>query len=288
MLQTDNPENRTVKLKDGRVLGYAEYGDPKGKPLLYFHGWPSSRFSGNRVDKAAKRLHVRVISVDRPGYGLSDYQPNRKLLDFPNDVSELADILKIHKLAILGVSGGGPYAAAVAYALGKRITAAGIAVGLAPTYIPDICDGMAWTNKVSWTNYHRSVFLRYAAACSIWAQAKIIRADLTSLFLSSADKQLRNDSFKKTMQRDRLESIRQGAKGAALDLELYTKNWGFELKEIRVPVFLWYGENDKNVSLAMGKYYASQIPKSKLTVFPGGGHFSWWVHAEEVVKTLTD
>lgn len=66
--------NNKIRLKDERDLGYAEYGDPKGKPAFFFHGWPVSRLSGGLAHKASKKLGIRVISPDRPGYGLSDFK----------------------------------------------------------------------------------------------------------------------------------------------------------------------------------------------------------------------
>jgi pimeloyl-ACP methyl ester carboxylesterase len=120
-LRTD----QKIKLLDGRVLVYREYGDSQGKPLFFFHGWPSSRLRGDHFDQAAKSAKIRLISIDRPGYGLSDFKENRTLLDWPDDVVELADKLKINKFAIVGVSGGGPYAAVTAYKIPDRITKAG-------------------------------------------------------------------------------------------------------------------------------------------------------------------
>lgn len=275
-----------LTLKDGRRVGYAQYGDLKGKPLFFLHGWPSSRLHGERAHDAAKKLHIRIISPDRPGFGYSGPKPDRILLDYPDDIVEIADQLRIKIFSVAGVSGGGPYAAVCAYKIPKRIKKVGIVVGLAPTYIPGICEGMAWSNKVSWTNYGRFPFLCTLAASSIWLQAKIVKKDLTTFSLADADKELHDDLFNYYMQKDREQSVRQGIFPAALDLRLYTSNWGFELDKIKVPVYLWYGRDDKNVSLKMGKYYKSQIPNSKLTIYPGG-HFSWIEHAEEILDTLT-
>lgn len=111
--------SRTIKLKVGRKLGFIEYGDPKGKPLFFFHGWPGSRYSGKETDIAAKKLGVRVISTDRPGIGLSDFQKDRRLLDWSDDVVELADYLGIKRFSLMGVSGGGPYVAVCAYKTNK-------------------------------------------------------------------------------------------------------------------------------------------------------------------------
>lgn len=83
---SDPARSRVFKLNDGRKLGFVEYGNPQGKPLFFFHGWPGSRFSGKETDKAAKNIGVRIISVDRPGIGLSDFKKDRQLLDWPYDV----------------------------------------------------------------------------------------------------------------------------------------------------------------------------------------------------------
>ncbi len=105
----DKSKNRRIKLRDGRALGYAEFGSPEGEPVFYFHGFPNSRVDWliSDPDDAAGALNTRIIAPDRPGYGLSDYQRGRKLLDWPQDVLELANALQIDKFAVLGISGGG-------------------------------------------------------------------------------------------------------------------------------------------------------------------------------------
>src|SRR3990170_989632 len=90
-------QEKQIHLNDGRKLGFAQYGDLKGKPVFYFHGWPASRLSAKIYDDLAKKLYVRIISPDRPGFGLSDYKKDRTLLDWPDDVLALADFLKIKK-----------------------------------------------------------------------------------------------------------------------------------------------------------------------------------------------
>jgi pimeloyl-ACP methyl ester carboxylesterase len=115
---------RTIRLRDGRRLGYAEWGDPGGRPLLYFHGWPGSRVEGRLGDEAAKAKGVGMIALDRPGMGLSDYQPRRTLVDWPDDVIQVAAALGLDRFAVLGISGGGPYAAACAWKLSEQLTGA--------------------------------------------------------------------------------------------------------------------------------------------------------------------
>lgn len=281
--------SQTIKLEDGRTLGFAEYGDPKGRPLFYFHGWPSSRLSGTRYQVAAKKLHIRLIGPDRPGYGLSDYKENRTLLDWADDVVELADQLHIKKFSAMGVSGGGPYVAVCGYRIPDRLTSAGIVVGLAPTFIPHILDGMLWTARLGWANYPSYPLLRTLAALNQEFMVKIGPGLGLHRFLfgSRSDQQLYSDpNIRLAMRMDTREAFRHGYKGPALDLELYTKDWGFRLDDIRSHVYLWYGEEDTNAPLAMGKYYAAHIFKSKLYVYRNEGHLLSRVHAEEILATL--
>jgi hypothetical protein len=109
-----NASHGQIQLDDGRRLGYAEYGDPKGKPMLYCHGLPASRLEAAFCDTAAKQLGIRIVAVDRPGYGLSDFQAQRLMSGWPDDVLQLTGILGIERFAVMGVSGGGPYALACA------------------------------------------------------------------------------------------------------------------------------------------------------------------------------
>src|SRR5512147_1031413 len=101
--------NKTLTLKDGRTLGYAEFGEPTGTPVIGFHGMPGSRLMMQTLEKAAQINSVRLIAPDRPGYGLSQANPHGTLLGYVDDVVQLVDALQLDRFAVLGVSGGGPY-----------------------------------------------------------------------------------------------------------------------------------------------------------------------------------
>ena len=135
--------DQQIKLQDGRMLGYAEYGVPDGMPVFYFHGFPSSRLDWQFFDceDPVTELNARVIAADRPGFGLSDFQRGRRILGWPDDVAELADALQIDRFAVLGVSGGGPYAAACAFGIPGRLTWTGIVCGMGPSDAPGMVDG---------------------------------------------------------------------------------------------------------------------------------------------------
>ena len=271
------------------MLGLIEYGDPNGKPLFYFHGWPGCRLSGSETDEAAKKVGVRVISTDRPGIGLSDLKKDRTMLDWPDDVLELADYLAIGKFAVMGCSGGGPYVAVCAYKIPERITKAGIVVGLAPPSIKGNLDGLPLQGKLGWENYHRFPFTRVFASLGAMIEFKYIPI-LGSLFGFPT----KEDSviFKALAKNNEFpaikEAFRQGIKGPADDLRVYTDDWGFKVKDIKVKVYLWYEAKDKCVSLNMARYYKSQIPGSKLFIDPDGGHLARYFFEEKILTTLTE
>ena len=283
-------DGNVFELKDGRKLGYIEYGDPRGKPLYFFHGWPGSRFAGKEVDETGKKLGVRIISTDRPGIGLSDFKKNRRLLDWPDDIVELANYLKIKKFSLMGVSGGGPYVAVCAYKIPERIIKAGIVVGLAPVTKKNL-EGMASQGKLGWANYHKFPWLRTLSVLN----SEILFKYLPFLgnLLAFPTKQdhlayveaVKNKAGEESSVK---EAFKQGIKGAVDELRVYTDDWGFKVKDIKTKVYLWYGAKDKCVSLNMARYYKSQIKGSKLFIDKNGGHLARYKFEGRILKTLVN
>ena len=142
-----NNNSKTVKLKDGRTLGYAEYSKLDGKPIFYFHGFLGSRLDWpfSDIKNSAAKLNAHIIAVDRPGMGLSDFKNSRGILDWPDDVIELANALKLDRFAVLGISGGRPYACACAYKIPQRLTDTAIVCGMCPREAPRVKEGISWT-----------------------------------------------------------------------------------------------------------------------------------------------
>jgi len=278
-----------LTLKDGRRLGYAEFGDPQGEPLLFFHGMPGSRLEGELAGPAAKKLGVRVIATDRPGYGLSDFVLRRAFLDWPADVIALADALGIGRFAVAGVSGGGPYVAACALKIPERLTAAGIIAGVSSFDVPDATEGMSRQNRLLFGLARRAPWL---ARLPMWAMSKgagserLVR-QMTRAMPEVDRATIRRSEVWEVFKRDAAESFRQGAHGAAWELVLYSRPWGFRLEEITMEVHLWQGELDKNVPPSMGRYQAHAIPNCRATFYPGEGHISLVVdHMEEILGAL--
>jgi pimeloyl-ACP methyl ester carboxylesterase len=117
---------KMINLSSGRLLSYAEYGDPAGIPVIGFHGTPGSRIALQIVSEAAKANNLRVIVVDRPGYGLSDPMRRPSFSLYARDIAELADALSLDRFIRWGASGGGPFALACAAELPKRVISVGM------------------------------------------------------------------------------------------------------------------------------------------------------------------
>lgn len=271
--------NQQIRLRDGRNLGFAEYGAEKGAPMVYFHGWPSSRLEAGAMQAVGVEMGLRLIAPDRPGLGLSDFKPRRTIPDFSSDIIELTEQLGLKRFSVMGVSGGGPYAAACAARIAERLSAALLVCSVAPSDAPDATKGMVATNRC--LLYMARHFPRtaqcVARACmwAIWGKGNQAIPKQIEARLPPADLQaLASDDLRRVLTESSAEALRAGARAAAADGLLYGKPWGFSLDEISAPVFLWHGESDVIVPPAMGHYLAEHIPRCQARFYPHDGHFS--------------
>jgi pimeloyl-ACP methyl ester carboxylesterase len=279
-----------IKLKDGRTLAWAESGDLHGKVLFFFHGTPGSRFF-HPPDEITKKMGVRLITIDRPGYGQSSFQPNRQIRDWPDDIAQLADSLGIGKFALAGHSGGGPYVLACALAFPDRVTAAVVLSGAGPADAPGATQGMSRLNKAGFT------FGRYVPwpvwHALMWAIYHRRRDDPAASMdrenghrPPADDVQILRPEVRAACLESETEAFRPGLRGFAWDARLLTRPWRFPLAGIKVPVFLWHGTADDLTSPAMARHVASQIPNCKLTLCEGEAHLLLFPHWKEVLTQL--
>jgi pimeloyl-ACP methyl ester carboxylesterase len=140
--------SQSLILRDGRHLGFAEYGASVGRPVFHFHGSASSRLDRPSSESVLSQRDIRLISVDRPGHGLSDLQPSRRLIDWPQDVAQLADCLGISEFYVAGHSAGGPHALACAHQLADRVAAGAAISSVAPMGRPGAYQGMPVLNQI--------------------------------------------------------------------------------------------------------------------------------------------
>jgi len=289
-MKDEDKLNKTIKLKDGRKLGYVDLGKSDGKPLFHFNGFPGSRLEVTILADEAIKKNIRVIGIDRPGMGLSDFKKNRTLLDWPDDVVELADALGIDKFAVEGISGGGPYVAACAYKIPKRLTSCGIISGVASKDL-EIDKKMRIFSVIR--------IFPWLFKLMIWLQSRGMRN------LEKAEKKMK-ESAKKFPEADRkifddpqilslfvketAEAFRQGSKGAYYEGKIYIRSWGFNLEDIspKLKVYIWHGEADEIVPVAMGRGMCKLIPNCEGKFYPGEGHYSTiFKYYKEIIDALT-
>jgi pimeloyl-ACP methyl ester carboxylesterase len=268
-------------------LGFSEWGDRDGLPLLYFHGWPGSRLEARLGDDAATANGVRLIAVDRPGMGLSDYQPGRTFVDWPDDVLQLSAALGLDGFAVLGISGGGPYAVACAWKLSEHLARAGIVSCLAPLDVPGVLDGMGRRNRFAFQVVARASMLR-RGLFALTARSVRRRPDrVLQDGVAPVDKKyLDRPGVQDVLVESLSEAFRGGSRGCAWEMGLYARPWGFRLEEIGTPVHLWHGEQDANAPVAMGRYLASVIPACEATFYPREGHLHFVDHLAEVFDAV--
>ncbi len=279
-----------IRLRDGRRLAYAEYGDPQGKPIFFFHGTPGSRLFHHPDNSVAVSAGTRIIAIDRPGFGRSDFKPGRTLLDWPSDVVQLADVLNMERFAVMGYSGGGPYAAVCAYSIPDRLTAAGLVSSIAPLDSPEMTRGMHGMGHMFFSlERHLPPLARMGCRliCSTWRNNPDLyfKAQVNGL-RDSKEAQTLLPMMKAMLTDDLLEAIREGTQGITWDLEILAQPWGFQIHTISTDVFLWHGENDTQAPLAMGKRLAGAIPHCRAMFFPGEGHWAIYSHWQEILTAL--
>jgi pimeloyl-ACP methyl ester carboxylesterase len=270
---------RIIKIK-GRSLAYQEYGDPAGTPVVFFHGWPSSRTMAELTDAAAKEKAVRIISPDRPGISRSEFAPGRKLLDWPPVLTALADHLGLARFHTLAISGGAPYAYAAAWAMPQRITAMAIVSGAPPLF--EIKDQTGLLPLYRWLlalYRDRKNLLRFgfhiARPLALMGFPIRLRSIFLKLLLQPCDAESLRDSaaFNACFESQR-RAWRGSAMGVMTDAQIYAEPWGFPLEEVSVPVRLWHGKKDRSFSVAVAEEVAARLPNCVARYVENAGHYS--------------
>ena len=280
--------NQHVTLSDGRKIGFAEYGDPHGKPMLYFHGTPGSRLEQHPDHTIASALGLHIIAPDRPGYGISDVQTNRTLLDWAVDITQLMDALEIEHCPILGFSGGGPFAMACAHQLPDRCSMLGLVSSVAPF---DNSHGTQGMNSQSEALYQ----LALADPQAFSAQIDALVTDGDTLFqimtsaLPDIDQAVFSQQlFKKMYLSNMREAIYHSVDGTVSDMLLFPRAWGFSPQDISCKTLLWQGEGDCNVPSTMGRFLSETIPHCTSYFIPNSGHYLLFTRWREILKILSD
>ena len=280
--------NNYAKLKNGYQIGYAELGDPGGKPVFHFHGLPSSRLEcvHEYFDQIACKLHARVINLDRPGIGISEYMPYT-ITSWPDMVSDAEDALNIDRFAAMGLSSGGKFVAACAWKIPDRLTTANIISGTCPLDLPGAMETLTQQDQQTYWVAEKMPWLFRLMLKKIAGDVQKDPKSMLSLFpeISEVDKKtLARPDVSNTVGKASIEAFNKGTRGAAMDWMLEAKPWGFSLQDIQMPVNIWHGDDDKLLSKEQSCIMAKGIAKSNLQIRPNEGHFSLFTdHFEEIL-----
>lgn len=273
-------------LPQDRVIGLWEGGDPDGVPVLFHHGTPSGRSQAMLGREAARRQNVHLVSFNRPGYGDSTDTPP-SLASVGVDTLRVADALGIGDFAVLGVSGGGPYALATGVADPARVRGIGVAAGIGPWRLIEPAE----------EGDRDRPLLALADAGNMAAALEGFRAQATTDFddLLSLDDETMVESFFEGTPEEDIRWLDRGARrlwgadmrdalktydGYARDNVAWGGTWDIEVSNVRPRTWLWYGEHDRMVPVEHGRWLAARIHEATLVVRPGKGHgstsFEFW------------
>lgn len=279
--------DRLIALPDGRRLAVAEYGHPEGKPVLGFHGLPGSRRQRHPDDSIATALGVRMLHLDRPGFGRSDPHRSRTLTSWVEDARAVCDALGLDRVCVIGASAGGPYALACAALLDERVARTAVVSGIGPPgamalRAPVLRAGFALAPRARWS------VRPFAFAAGLLARHAPGRyLDALASQLNSADRRLlARAEFRAMFAEDLREAFAQGTAAFAQDLALIAAPWPFDLVRIASPLALWHGDEDWIVPHAAAEAVARAVPAAQLHLVGGGGHFLALERWHEILRWL--
>lgn len=283
-----------IAVGDDRQLGFAEFGDPQGRAIFWLHGTPGARRQiPTEARVYAEENNIRLIGVDRPGIGSSTPYQYDTVVAFADDLRTVADTLGIDKMAVVGLSGGGPYTLGCAAAMPDRVVVAGVLGGVAPTIGADAAHGgvMALGTLVAPLLQRVGLPIRLAAVALIWMIRPVAEPALYAYARISpeADRRLLvRPEFKAMFLDDLLNGSRKQLAAPFADVVVFARDWGFRLEQVKVPVRWWHGDRDHIVPFAHGQHVVSRLPDAELYHLPGESHLAGLGRAEEILRTIIE
>ena len=267
--------DRAIRLRDGRQMAYSEWGDLQGRPVVLLHGNPGSRLFCPD-EEATESARVRLITMDRPGFGRSDPRPAAGLLDWPDDYLELADQLDLPPCPVIGWSSGGRFALALGFRAPDLVPVVAVAAGRGPIdAVPGALDALSPEEQhiVALLADDRAAGIEAIAAMDdAWLEGDVWETMFDGSFGEADDRVLADPATLAAMKAMVREGVRQGLAGDQTDSLAAWTPWGFSASEIRQPVHLWWGEADLDTPRMGLDYLAATIPQASLVTYPGEGH----------------
>lgn len=283
-----------IAVGDDRRLGFAEFGDPQGRAVFWLHGTPGARRQiPTEARVYAEENHIRLIGVDRPGIGSSTPYQYDTVVAFAEDLRTMADTLGIDKMAVIGLSGGGPYTLGCAAAMPDRVVAVGVLGGVAPTRGADAVGGgvmavgslaapllavAGWPIRMAAVGFIRMI--RPVAEPALYVYAHVSPEGDRRLLV--------RPEFKAMFLDDLLNGSRKQLAAPFADVVVFARDWGFRLDQVKVPVHWWHGDRDHIVPFAHGQHVVDRLPDAELHSIPGESHLAGLGRAEEILRTMIE
>jgi pimeloyl-ACP methyl ester carboxylesterase len=263
-----------MQLPDGRTISYREVGDPDGVPVIALHGSPGSSRQLQGLGGPAQARGVRLILPDRAGYGGSTFDPARTLSSDAADNAALLDHLGLDRVAVAGLSGGGPHALALAARHPEKVRAVATIGGVAPMKPrdPSLPPDRLFSRVAGWSESGaRAVF-----GLTTWLAHRNPEGilDRFAKVMAPADAEvLRDDpATREAMLDDFRNPAPTTARATARDFALFAKPWDIDLGAVAAHVDVWHGDEDRNVPVQHGRLLARVLPDAELHEIEGGGH----------------
>jgi len=282
----------TISRPDGRQITYREIGKHHGTPILAFHGTPGSGLKFAHAQLAAVKRNQRLISIDRWGYGGTDAHKAPSLHAFADDIEALLDSLGLEQASVIGVSGGAPYATAVAAAFGPRIQRLALVAPVGEVVHPEL----SWRDLRPLHAFCFRILPRIPGAVRlVFELFRVIsrRMPSTAAMISTAcaapsDKHLmRQPALRQSLGKMFADGLRRGTAGAVIDMRIFCRPWDISPTKIKCPTKLWIGSADRNIPIVAAKQLARDIPAAKCELLDGEGHF-WIVQNFDAVLAWLD
>lgn len=280
-------QNQQISLPDGRTLGYAEIGDPEGFPVMFFHGQPGNRLFQPDAD-ITRQTGIRLILPDRPGYGLSSDQPDRKILDWPKDIMTLSETLGLPRFGVIGYSAGGPYALACAAVMPERLSQVMLISGAPPVTDKHLRKSMPLLIRLNYFLVHYSPNFFDWVFRSYWRTArknphqfiKMATKNVAPTDKVVADSPAYLDMLLDTWK----ENLRRSHQGYVKDATLLMQDWGYDLTHIEKEILLWWGEEDRNNPISSLQFFENHLKHSHTFLHPLEGHFNFLSRWDQVLE----
>lgn len=280
-------EDGRLQLRDGRTLAWRWWGEPDWTPIVRLQGTPGSRLFRHPDPAVQRDLRVRYLMADRPGFGGSTRLPGRGVTGITNDLVALLDYHKLDRVPIMGTSGGGPHALALAARHPERISAVSVVAGVSPLE-PEEVGGLIGVNAADYAAAERGWEALYRLLMEL--REKLLGEEGMAGIGSDLPPEdrviLRDPAWQRMVRAQTAEALRQGAEGWTDESMALHHEWDFDPGAVEATVTWWHGETDMNAPLSAARRAVARLSRAALRIWHDEGHFASVIHEHEIVREL--